>query len=111
MPDNCNNTTMDCPMFHRIKALEKEINHNKEAHKEIYKKLEESHTDVALNEERIKQIKEDVEEVKKDTKEIKKTVQEIKEKPAKRWDGLVDKAVFTLVGVVITYILARLGLV
>lgn len=111
MPDNCHNNPRDCPVLHRIEALEDEINHNKEAHKEIYKKLEKSHTDVALNEERIKQIKEDVEEVKKDTKEIKKTVQEIKEKPAKRWDGLVDKAVFTLVGVVITYILARLGLV
>ena len=111
MPDNCSNNPRDCPVLHRIEALEDEINHNKEAHKEFYSKLEGSHTNVALIEERIKQIRDDVEEVKGDTKEIKKTVQEMKEKPAKRWDGLVDKVVFALVGGIIAYILARLGLV
>lgn len=111
MPDPCSNNPLGCPVLHRIEALEDEITHNKEAHKEFYSKLEGSHTNVALIEERIKQIKDDVQEVKEDTKEIKRVVQAEKEKPAKRWEGLVDKALFTLVGVVITYILARLGLV
>lgn len=108
MPDHC---PQSCQLLHRVEALEREIAHNKEAHKEIYEKLEGSNTDVALIQERIKQINDKVDEVKEDIKEIKNSIQEMKEKPAKRWDGLVNKAVFTLVGVVITYILARLGLV
>lgn len=38
-------------------------------------------------------------------------VEEIKEKPGKRWDGLIDKIIFTIVGAVVAYMLAKLGLV
>lgn len=48
--------------------------------------------------------------VEKDVGEIKEAVQEIKEKPGKRWDGVVDKVVFTVVGAVVTYLLLRLGI-
>ena len=37
----------NCPYLPRIEALEKESQHNKDAHKEFYGKLEESHTNVA----------------------------------------------------------------
>ena len=48
--------------------------------------------------------------VEKDVGEIKEAVQEIKEKPGKRWDGVVDKVIFTIVGAVVTYLLLRLGI-
>jgi SMC interacting uncharacterized protein involved in chromosome segregation len=38
-------------------------------------------------------------------------VEEIKEKPAKRWDGLVDKILLTFAGALITYALAKIGIV
>jgi hypothetical protein len=37
-------------------------------------------------------------------------VEEMKEKPAKRWDGIVDKIVWGVVGAVLAYFLAQIGL-
>lgn len=34
----------------------------------------------------------------------------LEEKPAKRWDGLVEKIIWAVVGAVITFILAKVGL-
>ena len=38
-------------------------------------------------------------------------VEEIKEKPAKRWDGLIDKVIFTIAGAFVAYALAKIGIV
>jgi len=50
------------------------------------------------------------ERVEKDVGEIKEAVQEIKAKPGKRWDGVVDKFIFAIVGAVVTYLLLKLGI-
>ena len=47
--------------------------------------------------------------VEEDVGEIKKTVQEIKGKPAKRWEGIVDKFLFAAVGALAAYIMIQLG--
>ncbi len=47
--------------------------------------------------------------VEDDVKEIKTSVNEIKEKPTKRWDGIVDKIIFTIVGGIVGYLLIKLG--
>ena len=49
------------------------------------------------------------ETVENTVKEIKADVKTLAEKPAKRWDGLVDKIVLTIVGILIGAILTRLG--
>lgn len=51
------------------------------------------------------------EAVENDVKEIKKDVKSLTMKPAKRWDDLVDKIVWTLVAAAIGFMLARLGVV
>lgn len=100
MPE-CKDTA--CPLVPRIEVLERDNEHNKEAHKDFYARLESSHTNVALIEERMSQIK-------ADTEEIKEAVQEMKDKPAKRWDGIVEKAIWAVVAAVIAFLLARIGL-
>ena len=45
-----------------------------------------------------------------DVKEIKTDVKFLSEKPAKRWDGAVDKIIMTVLGAIIIYILAQIGL-
>ena len=50
------------------------------------------------------------ERVESDVGEIKKDVKDIKEKPGKRWDGVVEKILFTVVGGIVTYFLVKLGL-
>ena len=48
--------------------------------------------------------------VENDVKEIKDDVKSLKLKPAKRWDGIVDKVIITIVAAVIGFLLARIGL-
>lgn len=103
MPENCKENQRDCPYLPRIEALEKDNQHNKDAHKEFYSKLESSHTTVALIEERVNQIKED-------TEEIKENMQELKSKPAKMWENIVEKAVWAVCAAVIAFLLGRVGL-
>ena len=38
-------------------------------------------------------------------------VDEIKSKPAKRWEGIVEKVIFTVVGALVAYVLAQMGIV
>ncbi len=48
-------------------------------------------------------------QVEKDVKEIKNDVKTLAEKPGKRWESIVDKAIFTVLGAVVTYICIKLG--
>ena len=48
--------------------------------------------------------------VENDVKEIKKDVKEMKESPAKLWKGIVEKAIYTIVGAIITYFLVQFGI-
>ena len=103
MPEPCTDNPRDCPLFSRVAALEDEIERNKAAHKEFYEKLEKSSTSVALIEQRLEQIKED-------TAEIKSAVRSLEARPARRWEGLVDKALWSLCAAVIAFLLGRIGL-
>ena len=48
--------------------------------------------------------------VEDDVKEIKSDVKSLANKPAKRWDSLVDKVIITVAAAVIGFILAKIGL-
>lgn len=37
-------------------------------------------------------------------------VEDMKEKPAKRWDGLVDKVIWAVAGAVLAFLLSKIGL-
>ena len=50
------------------------------------------------------------ERVENDVKEIKCDVKALAEKPAKRYDSLVDKAVWAVLAAVIAFLLGRMGL-
>ena len=45
-----------------------------------------------------------------DLKEIKGDVKSITLKPAKRWEGIVEKSILVIVGILITYIAIKMGL-
>lgn len=103
MPEKCTDNPRDCPMLPRIEALEAESAHNKDAHKEFYARLDASHTSVAVIEERLNQIKDD-------TEDIKTALQEVQDKPGRRWDGMVDKAIWAVCAAVIAWLLRGAGL-
>lgn len=50
-----------------------------------------------------------LETVESNVGEIRRDVKELTGKPGKRWDAIVEKALLTIVGAILLYILARLG--
>ena len=50
------------------------------------------------------------ENVENDVKEIKSDVKSLTNKPAQRWDGLMDKIIITIAAAVVGFFLSRLGL-
>lgn len=50
------------------------------------------------------------ENVENDVKEIKSDVKSLTNKPAQRWDSLVDKIILTIAAAVVGFILAKIGL-
>lgn len=50
------------------------------------------------------------ENVEKDVKEIKQDVKTITEKPAKRWDNLVDKILWFIIAAILGFVVAKFGL-
>lgn len=84
---------------HRIDELAKE---QKELAKE-QKALNELATSVALMTQEQKSIKEDISEVKKDVKTLTNL-------PGRRWNDVVDKILWLVVGGAIAAVLAQLGI-
>lgn len=77
---------------HRIESLEKRQNDT-----------EKLVTSVAIIAEKQKDMEGDVKEMKCDVKKL-------IEKPAKRWEGVVEKVLYTVVGAVVAYLLVKIGL-
>lgn len=50
------------------------------------------------------------ENVENDVKEIKKDVKSITNKPAKRWDSLVNQVIIAIVAAIVGFVLAHFGL-
>ncbi len=55
-------------------------------------------------------MQKDLEHLNKSMDETQKDVKELKEKPAKRWEALVEKILWGIVGAVLTFLLAKGGL-
>lgn len=76
----------------RIKKLESENN-----------VLHNLATSVAVMAEQLKSMNQSIATLKND-------VEEVKEKPAKRWDSLVDKIIWAVAGAVLAFLFTKLGL-
>lgn len=50
------------------------------------------------------------EHVENDVKEIKNDVKSLTSKPGKMWDGVKEKVVYTIIGAVLAFLLANIGL-
>ena len=89
-------------MEHRVTAVEKLSGSNRHRLDDIEKRqdnLDELVKSVALFAQEQEYIKEDVKEIKADVKAL-------TDKPAKRWDSLVDKLLFAVAGAVLAWLAA-----
>lgn len=65
--------------------------------------LEELTSTVKVLADREKRVEDDVSEIKDDVKEMKL-------KPGKKWEGLIEKVIMTVVGILLGYLASQMGL-
>lgn len=97
---------MEIEFEHRLTAVEDKAKNNEQDIQELKKrqnnleKLTSTVEKLAIREENVENT----------VKEIKDDVKTLTNKPAKRWDGMVDKAISAVVGGIIGYFLFKLGI-
>ena len=101
MPENCDRN--DCPLEPRVAALERANEQHGHTHREMFGRLNalERLSDVQENKLTVIDAKLD---------ELTILVRELSGKAGKRWEGLVEKALWAVVAAVIAFLLARIGL-
>lgn len=97
----------ECVMKERFDALEKALdesnkNHSR-THEGMFDRIRKLETENAVQNERYKNIDGKLDD-------LTSMVKGIVEKPGKRWDSIVDKAVWAVFGAVIVYLLSQFGL-
>lgn len=105
MPENCNPS--DCPVSARMDALEKEFDryrgNSSETHRQMFERIGALEQSGATLKAKLDSIEEKLDE-------LTVTVKALADKPAKRWDGLMDKLIWAVAGAVMAFLLARIGL-
>lgn len=101
MPENC--VPNDCPLEPRVSALERANEQHGSTHREIFRRMNEVERANAVQDERYSAID-------KKLDELNVMVRELSGKAGKRWEGLVDKALWAVCAAVIAFLLGRVGL-
>lgn len=97
---------MDIQIEHRLTAVEDRAKSNSLRLEEVEKRqdnLEKLTSTVEVLAVREKNVESDVKEIKADVKNL-------TEKPGKRWESLVEKAILTIAAALIGYALSKIGL-
>lgn len=97
---------MDAELEHRLSVVESRSKSNVKR----LDKVEKQQDDFMELVTSVKVLAEREQNVETDVKEIKSDVKSLAAKPAKRWEGIVEKAIATLVAALIGFLLARIGI-
>lgn len=102
-----NDPNRDCLCVVKAEQLEKELesmrSHARETHSQMYTRIRNMEIAQAETKTEYGHIMEMLGGLKSDIKGI-------KERPAKRWEGMVDKALWLVVGAVLAYAITGIGL-
>lgn len=99
MADCINN----CLYENRIETLEREMKENREAHKNIYMRLEGIYESKARMDFALESVQHVVEEIRSDVKVL-------KERPIRRYEGIVNQILQYIITAILAYIAIRIGL-
>lgn len=97
---------MEVKIEHRLTELENRAKSNSHRLDEVEKRQD--NLDELVSTVKVLAVRE--ENVEKDVKEIKTDVKNLSDKPAKRWDNLVDKIVWAVAAALIAFILGKIGI-
>lgn len=108
MPDKC---VESCADITRLEQQIKDLSEQNGAdHKELRERLGEVEITNAVQNERYTTILKELTSLTNSHNELNRKLSELESKPAKRWDGLVEKAIWAVVAAVIAFLLAKIGL-
>ena len=105
MPETCN--PKDCPVSARVDALKDEFNtyrnNSSTTHKEMFKRIGDLEKAESAQEKHFEAVNEKLDK-------LIEWQENQREKPARRWDGIVEKAIWAVCAAVIAFLLGRVGL-
>lgn len=130
MPEKCTDYPRDCPLISRVEALEEANRQHGATHKRIFEKLEDLKSKTAVQDNQLENIDKKLDDIKDDNKNIlakvdalsvlsskvdslgtlTEKVETLEAKPGKRWESLVEKALWAVCAAVIAFLLGRVGL-
>ena len=93
----------NCPLEPRVAALERANEQHGATHRELFRRMNDVERDNAVQDAHYRAI-----DAKLD--ELTIMVKELSGKAGKRWEGLVEKALWAVCAAVIAFLLARIGL-
>lgn len=93
----------NCPVAGRVEALERANEQHGKTHREMFRRLNDVERDNAVQDAHYRAI-----DAKLD--ELTIMVRELSGKAGKRWEGLVEKALWAVCAAVIAFLLAKIGL-
>ena len=96
---------MEVKLEHRLTEVEARSKSNSHRLDEMEKRQDNLDALVGT----VKVLADREERVEEDVKEIKSDVKSLTEKPAKRWDSLVEKVILTVTAALIGFALAQIG--
>ena len=98
-----NDCQENCPLEPRVTALERANEQHGKTHREMFRRLNDVERDNAVQDAHYRAI-----DAKLD--ELTIMVKELSGKAGKRWEGLVEKALWAVCAAVIAFLLAKIGL-
>ena len=101
MHDNCNPS--DCPVSARVDALEREFDryrgNSSDTHRQMFDRIGALEQSGAV-------LRAKLDSIEGKLDELNATVKALADKPAKRWDGLVDKMIYAAALAVVAWLAA-----
>ena len=110
MNDKCTDNPRDCPLVPRVEALERANEQHGSTHREVFDRLRALETSDAVQKEQYNTILEKLDGLTSRHDELNRKLSELEGKPGKRWEGLVEKALWAVCAAVIAFLLGRVGL-
>lgn len=103
MTEKCTDNPRDCPLAPRVEALEEANKNHSRTHEGMYDRIRELEKENAVQNAHWKNVNEKLDE-------LTVMVKDLTGKAGKRWESMVDKALWAVCAAVIAFLLARVGL-
>lgn len=110
MPEKCTDNPRDCPFFSRVDALEEANKQHSSTHREIFARLNDVERDNAVQEAHYRAILDKLDALTARQDTLNQKLNELEAKPGRRWESLVEKALWAVCAAIIAFLLGRVGL-